>query len=545
MRGTKAGSWGMLLLAGVMACGPEDEGARPHEEPASPVEQEDTVNGTLLARIQFTPGHDVAFYELAPGELAAEERGGVGIHPPRLERENLAQGSWAELYKRLSGEREAPKALVEADTRRALHNALPSSVVPAELTPPESGRTRAQDLADTVWFLNTFCPDDTDEQFCSTNVAQAAWETQTSLFKTAGANTDDLKGAAFYRYHMGCGDLFCVWTLDSSMTLAPHTYSTWIYSAPGTYRSEVIGKDGNTQVHYAARYNAPWGTFKPAPIETYPFETCHSWTERVNGITHDMSNWYMSTANNIVGPDAWLMKFPVTSNLDTVSSPTLKAGIPQYLWDAGYKHMGGISYSDGKVFVPVHGESGQASKILVYKSSDLSFIAEAAHPSLPNTIPWVAVQPETGMLYTSAFNTDRLLMFRPTWTSDASGTHLQLEYVGYSMLKDAQGNFKSVNSIQGGAFSSWKSHIYLSTNDVSQGILGFDVMTGRQMVQIPVAFDPGAVSDEVQGLTIWDLDGGQAPGISGQVHMILLDQDWLGNDDFSLKHYKVSSLERL
>jgi hypothetical protein len=50
-------------------------------------------------------------------------------------------------------------------------------------------------------------------------------------------------------------------------------------------------------------------------------------------------------------------------------------------------------------------------------------------------------------------------------------------------------------------------------------------------------YDPGTISaGEPEGLTVWDLDDGRAPGISGQLHVMRLDNDAL-HDDIAFKHY--------
>ena len=55
-------------------------------------------------------------------------------------------------------------------------------------------------------------------------------------------------------------------------------------------------------------------------------------------------------------------------------------------------------------------------------------------------------------------------------------------------------------------------------------------------------FHPGGSTDEEpEGLTYWDLDGRNAPGIQGQLHAILLDNDANG-DDVYFKHYRVQGL---
>jgi hypothetical protein len=43
--------------------------------------------------------------------------------------------------------------------------------------------------------------------------------------------------------------------------------------------------------------------------------------------------------------------------------------------------------------------------------------------------------------------------------------------------------------------------------------------------------------EEPEGITIWDLDDGRAPGIRGQLHVLLLRNEHFSDDDVYLKHY--------
>jgi hypothetical protein len=53
----------------------------------------------------------------------------------------------------------------------------------------------------------------------------------------------------------------------------------------------------------------------------------------------------------------------------------------------------------------------------------------------------------------------------------------------------------------------------------------------------------GDYDEEPEGLTWWDLDRSDAPGIEGQLHAIVLDNDDNG-DDIYFKHYRVEGLLR-
>jgi hypothetical protein len=49
-------------------------------------------------------------------------------------------------------------------------------------------------------------------------------------------------------------------------------------------------------------------------------------------------------------------------------------------------------------------------------------------------------------------------------------------------------------------------------------------------------WDPGCCTyEEPEGITIWDLGDGRAPRITGQLHVLLLDNEVY--DDIYLKHY--------
>jgi hypothetical protein len=90
--------------------------------------------------------------------------------------------------------------------------------------------------------------------------------------------------------------------------------------------------------------------------------------------------------------------------------------------------------------------------------------------------------------------------------------------------------------VQGGVFSA-RGHLYLVSDVSGQGIKGFALETGRQRVNIPVQFER---DEELEGIDLWDLDGGQVPGIDGQIHLQMIDHDWWSDDDFFFKHYRVT-----
>jgi hypothetical protein len=107
--------------------------------------------------------------------------------------------------------------------------------------------------------------------------------------------------------------------------------------------------------------------------------------------------------------------------------------------------------------------------------------------------------------------------------------------------------------MQGGAFAD-DDHLYISCGYVeggheSWGLHLFDLRTQRRIARstsgsgaFNYEFHPNSpYYEEPEGLTFWNLDSGAAPGIRGQLHAIMLDNDSNG-DDVYFKHYRVEDL---
>ena len=146
--------------------------------------------------------------------------------------------------------------------------------------------------------------------------------------------------------------------------------------------------------------------------------------------------------------------------------------------------------------------------------------------------PWCAINPADGHLYTSSFRTGVVRKYRMSWI----GSSLALTEVASITLRDSAGEPLILGRVQGGAFSD-RGHLYLVSDLNGQGIKGFALDTGRQRVNIPVHFEH---DEELEGIDLWDLDGGQVPGIDGQIHLQMIDHDWWSDDDFFFKHYRVT-----
>ncbi len=309
---------------------------------------------------------------------------------------------------------------------------------------------------------------------------------------------------------------------------------------------------------------------RPAHVTDFPDEAQTAWSEELQGVACDGKNWYIT---QVYKPDenSRVWKFPISYNLADVAEGPLppgvkKAGIPKQLRDKGYWHFGDLDYYAGRLYVPCQG--GDPAQVVVFDAEDLSFLGAAGLEG--GTGAWCAINPKNGLLHesdfydipempfpatpedVSKFEYDvqnppplRLRIYNPIWNA---GKIKEFDPVGELELSDRRGGRTSAYRIQGGAFSE-NGRLYLISDDTRNGkarLLGFEMMTGRQMFGKSIEYSPDYPDlEEFEAIAIYDLDGNQSPGISGQLHVILLDNDIHSDDDIIFKHFRVGHKERL
>ena len=204
------------------------------------------------------------------------------------------------------------------------------------------------------------------------------------------------------------------------------------------------------------------------------------------GITTDGEYYYTSGAIAGIGL-TFLAKFTVEDmELVTVAMNPL----PDKCEDRRNDHIGGISFYDGKIYASVEGGDECYACIVVFDSETLNPTGEVY--DLPNSlyddgIPWLAVDPESGLLYASK------------WT-DA-------EYIYVYDVNDSMKNIstielsETIDRIQGGEFYNGKLYLSNDTKDIenTKRILGVDVATGE--VGVAALRDVGGNNIEAEGLT--------------------------------------------
>lgn len=90
----------------------------------------------------------------------------------------------------------------------------------------------------------------------------------------------------------------------------------------------------------------------------------YGWTDNVQGVAHDASNWFFTTQEGAVVGDSDLIKLPVGFDLatefdpedpDTWPSGGLRVPMPSVLDDGGYDQFKDLDQAQGFLFVPVNG----------------------------------------------------------------------------------------------------------------------------------------------------------------------------------------------
>lgn len=295
-----------------------------------------------------------------------------------------------------------------------------------------------------------------------------------------------------------------------------------------------------------------------------------NWSHDVQGAAHDDNNWFITNTEVI-----W--KVPVTLDLRTISINTPNVIVRTFnnypdLALAGYNHMGDpdvyrYHHTDGTMtdylIVPI--ENGEAScaggpfgAFAIFRCSDLSYRGHFYFHGQCNDAGWVAVD-EQGLLYSSRQHLGPppngmggLRVYSFQWDK----MHLQqpaaVQFVDEIPLLNEQNGLLDLKTMQGGEFAPGDKLLYLisgfhdddSQAQASEGIHAIDTATWRRVQHstrgygyFDYYYDPGTPTyEEPEGLTVWDLDDGRAPGIRGQLHAFVLDND-AAHDDIDFKHY--------
>ena len=251
----------------------------------------------------------------------------------------------------------------------------------------------------------------------------------------------------------------------------------------------------------------------------------------MQGVANSGKAWYIAQTKR-------LSRYPFDRDLST-DFPDRSTTIEPVNERTGlnYNHFGDPDFFEGLLWAPVTGPN--LDGIISVWDSELRLLTTIVVPPIRpgeviRSVPWCAMNPFNGFLYTSIFtNTNELRMY----SRDSVGGALVLTPRGALPLR-AESQPIKIPRAQGGAFSP-NGHLYVVSDSninpltispsglFGPGIYWIDANTGDIINVTPMP--KGKPGLEHEGITIVNLHpkGSKAPHIGGQVHVLTRDN----NDD--------------
>ncbi len=176
-----------------------------------------------------------------------------------------------------------------------------------------------------------------------------------------------------------------------------------------------------------------------------------------------------------------------------------KKPLPDTLKNRGDDHIGGLSYYNGKIYAAVEdSDAYQYPCIAVFDAATLDYVThfDINPRRFPDGIPWLAVNPETGMLYASAWSNTTIIEQYQISAVMAHVDEINLQGLGV------------LDRIQGGEF--YNGQLYLSADNQDSGkiknVYSVDVDTG--VVKLAFTRDVGKENSEAEDMTAFMTDNG-------------------------------------
>jgi hypothetical protein len=531
---------------------------------------------TLLARVERSPSHVISFYDsdfgIVIGETGTAED--AARHAPL---DQLRSEGMAATFRALSADAyaEVPASLLNAEAtwqareqermQRPAPVAAPPPLAPEHANAPapaltqgilrQPNRVASPDGIETVrgalgglptdaaWWqslpvcqFRNFGPASgggniplnwVDAVWCVTDVGGATTGWVDSMYYEATAfGQGDFANVKINKWINGA------WQTVISTTVAYRYYQTFSFPPEnGAFYQTFVSGNQQRAVGIAERYRLAMP--QPAFVNNKPSDVEYDFSNDLQGITHDANNWFLTRTKygcvsiictSFEAKYGLIAKVPLGTSLS--SAPT-GHGMPSS-WNVSpgggrrYNHFGDLVHVNGLVYVSMSGDAGGALGIY---DTNLNPIAVATLSQ--NWSPGlVAYNPRDGLFYvpsdSKTFQKYDVVVSNLTATATWKGKLI--------LNKSIPGAF------QGSKFSP-KGNLWLLTgiDSSNREFWGIDAANGAVLIKGGLA--PGS-ADESEGLDIFDLDTEKRPGMAGQLHLQMLNNQ-VDDDNWWLMHWRA------
>ena len=297
------------------------------------------------------------------------------------------------------------------------------------------------------------------------------------------------------------------------------------------------------------------GTSGHRYLGNYPKHRNVNWGHDVQGIANSLTHWFLTNTKCI-------FKASFRDDLNkSVKTKKCISGIRQ-LAAIGLDHIGDPDhfYYEGRGYLVVPIDNGDFPVFAFFNSDSFRFVAYGAVP-VQEQVPFVAIDFQGYAFSTESRRIPNVYKYEIDWKRvfalDKAGRtgKVDIGLDNIKTLKDENGRHAHLTSIQGGVYSGDGTKFYLVNGYYKKpqknwGVHVFCTKDWRRAARsqqggdgFRYQFHAGSPKyEEPEGLTFFESDGKGAPGISGSLHILLLDNDGAidSHKEVYLKHYSVS-----
>ena len=273
----------------------------------------------------------------------------------------------------------------------------------------------------------------------------------------------------------------------------------------------------------------------------------HKWLHNFQGIARSelSGDWIVTTSADRCVPalkkSGKIFKFPASHGLPQKKpAETVEADIPEELQKKGYNHPGDPDWASHFLFVPLETmDRDRVPLVLVYRDTadeplqhGWNSVPLAANTKR-NEAPWLAVQPGTGLVFTSEFFMNSATGWLRVYVITIMENRKQviIDCGTEVPLYDRDGRPIDIRRIQGGDFSPGGDlYILAEAGDYGPGIYIFDMENYSLTGFLPVGLSRSLVRpEEFEGLTYGDTGGCQLHAVLKAeriTHVLLTFKHW-------------------